>query len=610
MERERLSVESTQRNQNMLYSEHPPKYDRPPPGQSYQDDVSFGVSGSIFKNEYDSFGGPSSSMMSREGAGSSAGGAGGPRSRGSRERGGGSGDPGRYSSQSRSLVTGGSHMSNPDANLSRQIASEYAALEAPTMQPVAEHIRISKKHYEVAKSTDMQRSHRAANQSVVLKKPLQGNVMSASELGEQTIAATSSISSPMHLTTQRHLNAPLANATSFFMPPDEPAGRVVDLSDRLHICMSSNCRNEVVVGCSDHALYSVDVSNDKKRPITMYSKKYGHTDWVTGVTHLANGNVVSASMDGKLCLWDTSRRRCVDVFGHEGSITKVISDQNTNFAMSLGYDGNLLAWNFNQSSTFNPNAVYAPVCTFMGHQAPILECAYHNGSSSCGGSVIATGAKNGGLYLWDVTTGAVISRYKAHKTPITSLEWVQGTGLFMTGGADGFVKVWDPREKNVVQRIPVHTSDGTGGSNGGGFDTSMGPPPRSYAAAVACLACLAGEGGEGGVGGGGLGYVVSGGSESAIKILDVRGGSGSFSVVESYEHHNNGIYSLCAVGSRGVISGDGVGMLLVYDIYESGNGALKYGLGTSGSGAVRAVTVMDGKVVSACEDGNVVIHSF
>ena len=53
---------------------------------------------------------------------------------------------------------------------------------------------------------------------------------------------------------------------------------------------------------------------------------------------------------------------------------QVISDQNTNFALSLGYDGNLLAWNFNQSSTFNPNAVYSPVCTFMGHQAAVLEC--------------------------------------------------------------------------------------------------------------------------------------------------------------------------------------------------------------------------------------------
>jgi hypothetical protein len=92
--------------------------------------------------------------------------------------------------------------------------------------------------------------------------------------------------------------------------------------------------------------------------------------------------------------------------------------------------------------------------------------------------------------------------------------------------------------------------------------------------------------------------------------LDVRGGSGSFSVVESYEHHNNGIYSLCTVGSRGVISGDGVGMILVYDIFESGNAALKYGLGASGQGAVRAVTCLDGKIVSACEDGNVVVHKY
>ena len=53
---------------------------------------------------------------------------------------------------------------------------------------------------------------------------------------------------------------------------------------------------------------------------------------------------------------------------------QVISDKNTNFALSLGYDGNLLAWNFNSSATWNPNAVYAPACTFMGHQAPILEC--------------------------------------------------------------------------------------------------------------------------------------------------------------------------------------------------------------------------------------------
>ena len=82
-----------------------------------------------------------------------------------------------------------------------------------------------------------------------------------------------------------------------------------------------------------------------------------------------------------------------------------------------------------------------------------------------------------------------------------------------------FSQIWDPREKNVVQRIPVHTSDGGGNGPGGkpDFDTSMGPPRGSYAAAVACLACIDGGGG---VGGGGLGYVVSGGSESAVKVYN------------------------------------------------------------------------------------------
>jgi hypothetical protein len=48
-----------------------------------------------------------------------------------------------------------------------------------------------------------------------------------------------------------------------------------------------------------------------------------------------------------------------------------------------------------------------------------------------------------------------------------------------------------------------------------------------------------------------------------VQVLDVRGGGGSYSVVESFQHSNNGIYSLCTIGSRGVVSGDGVGMLLV-----------------------------------------------
>ena len=80
------------------------------------------------------------------------------------------------------------------------------------------------------------------------------------------------------------------------VPDNAIIGRVIDISDRLLICSSSNMRNELVVGSADHALYSIDVFASEqpskgaidssrrggRKPYTvMYSKTCGHTDWVT-----------------------------------------------------------------------------------------------------------------------------------------------------------------------------------------------------------------------------------------------------------------------------------------------------------------------------------------
>lgn len=80
---------------------------------------------------------------------------------------------------------------------------------------------------------------------------------------------------------------------------DSNMGTIIDVSDRMLICCSSNMRNEIVVGGADHALYAIDVQRagsltsseliDRGRPVrptrkpfaTMYSKTCGHTDWVT-----------------------------------------------------------------------------------------------------------------------------------------------------------------------------------------------------------------------------------------------------------------------------------------------------------------------------------------
>jgi hypothetical protein len=136
----------------------------------------------------------------------------------------------------------------------------------------------------------------------------------------------------------------------FTKAPSDARGRRVDLSDRPLLCSSTNGTNEVILGGSDHALYSVDVKDTRRKPITMYTKTCGHTDWVTAVGHLTDGRVLSSAMDGKLCLWDKTRRKCIDLMGgHTKSIAKVITDKRFNTAVSCGYDKQVALWAFNDN---------------------------------------------------------------------------------------------------------------------------------------------------------------------------------------------------------------------------------------------------------------------
>jgi WD40 repeat protein len=71
------------------------------------------------------------------------------------------------------------------------------------------------------------------------------------------------------------------------------------------------------VGSSDHALYILDVDKAKKKR-QLYNKNNGHAEWVTCVTYLSNGAILSGGMDGKLCLW--SGTRATDLHGTHNMI--------------------------------------------------------------------------------------------------------------------------------------------------------------------------------------------------------------------------------------------------------------------------------------------------
>ena len=88
-----------------------------------------------------------------------------------------------------------------------------------------------------------------------------------------------------------------AVSPQFSKGPLDPAGTLVDLSDRPMMCMSTDvARGVAVIGGSDHALYEVRLS-DGALLRTLHTKRYGHAEWVTAVSHLGDGRVVSGAMD-------------------------------------------------------------------------------------------------------------------------------------------------------------------------------------------------------------------------------------------------------------------------------------------------------------------------
>lgn len=74
------------------------------------------------------------------------------------------------------------------------------------------------------------------------------------------------------------------------------------------LCMSLK-DDLLATGSSDHGIRVYDV---KKGTFIkeLYTKKYGHKEWLTSVSFLNDGRLFSAGMDSLLCLWDSKSVRC------------------------------------------------------------------------------------------------------------------------------------------------------------------------------------------------------------------------------------------------------------------------------------------------------------
>lgn len=315
--------------------------------------------------------------------------------------------------------------------------------------------------------------------------------------------------------------------------------------------------DEVVTASCDHSLKCFNITKGTRQR-ELYSKKFGHSEWVTTVCHVpSDGRIVSGAMDSKLCLWDARGTRCDDLLGHTASISLVKCDEN-NIAVSASYDASIKAWDLNRK---------ACIQTLQDeHMAPIFTFFWRN-------SLVASGDKSGKICFWDINTGQCIGSSSEHRQAIMAIDFLNDPEtVLLSGGMDGKVCVWDLRTSSCVCTVQAHK----GSTN--------------------CMTISKPHGGPA--------YVVTGGSDKMCRVLDPRE---SFGVCMELREHKDVVTTVQCADDI-VMSGAGNGWVLAHDI---NSGKCFYGVGASESGAVHCVELLPPKyMLTAGDDGKLIIFDY
>ena len=324
----------------------------------------------------------------------------------------------------------------------------------------------------------------------------------------------------------------------------------LDLSDRNLICIATR-GNEVVVGGADHGLKVVSLHDpDCPRVVrTLYSKKCGHSEWVTTVDYLSDGRIVSGGMDSKICFW--SGVTCKDLLGHVGSVSRV-RPLGTKHIVSSSYDRSVKVWCSRSGKLLS---------SLHGHTGGILDFVIPSDGT------IATAGRDSTVRVWDISQGKQMAKFDGHKGHVTALADA-GSGLIVTGGQDARIRMWDTR-----QRIPVQSKE------------LFSPGAAVTNIEVGCES----------------GRIVAIGSDRKVCVLD--GPVGGFAAYAQWDgDHGNFIYSAKSVGGDLVITGGGDGTVSIRSEAGKIQGKVK-----ADDNAIRCISITDsGTVATATDDGNLV----
>ncbi|XBW35901.1 hypothetical protein QEN19_001476 [Hanseniaspora menglaensis] len=170
--------------------------------------------------------------------------------------------------------------------------------------------------------------------------------------------------------------------------------------------------------------------------------------------------ILSASQDGFMILWDASTglKKNAVLLENQWVLSCAISP-NKKLAASAGLDNHCTIYKIDKENTLDQRVV----AILKGHTGYISECEFISNYQILSASGDMTACK------WDIIKGMKLMEYTEHLGDILALSTPKrfensgvdsfNNNVFATAGSDGYLLLWDSRQRNSAQKFLIGDTD-------------------------------------------------------------------------------------------------------------------------------------------------------
>lgn len=162
-------------------------------------------------------------------------------------------------------------------------------------------------------------------------------------------------------------------------------------------------------------------------------------------------NIVSASQDGKLLVWDAVTGNKINAIPLQNAWVMTCAYSNSGSMVAAGgLDNCCSVYSLRQGGTQSQTEK----CKLEGHTGFLSSCHFLDGDTQ-----MMTASGDHSCKLWDIEQRNPVTCFKSHEADVMSISLSKDARTMVTGACDSSCKLWDIRSGQCVQTFSTANSD-------------------------------------------------------------------------------------------------------------------------------------------------------